>query len=190
MRIYSRQMLDRNSGFAYYDVCANPRRQRANAEYAPLEGFAGIRMNSTKPATTGKRNGKVRMIDIARQAGVSRPTVSQVLSGKYRAARVSEKTAEKIRRLAKRLNFHPNHAAQQLAGKRSGIAAVLARVWMDETHIRLLAFLTDAARRVGLEVLAGQTDENLPFEQYVEKCLGWNVDGLIYVAMGTTPTGR
>ena len=65
--------------------------------------------------------GQVRMIDVARAAGVSRPTVSYVLNGCKRGqTRVKPETAEKIRRIARQLNFHPNHAARQLAGKRSG----------------------------------------------------------------------
>jgi len=127
---------------------------------------------------------RVRMLDIARRAGVSRSLVSHVLAdGGGKKIRVSAKTADKIRRIATQLNFHPNHAAQQLAGKASGIVAALAGQWLDQTQLRLMSWLNEFARRRGLEVLAGEVDEKLTFEQYVEKCLGWNVDGLIFVAL-------
>ena len=98
--------------------------------------------------------------------------------------RVKPETAEKIRRIAKKLNFHPNHAARQLAGMRSGIVAALAGDWGEQTELRVLSWLNQTAHHRGLEILAGQIGEKMTFERYVEKCLSWNVEALIFVAFG------
>jgi LacI family transcriptional regulator len=126
---------------------------------------------------------RVRMIDIARQAGVSRSAVSLVLSGQEE--RVGRKTAERIRHIARQLNFHPDHAARQLAGKRSGIIAALGSRWAsDQTQTRLLVWLNHEAAVRGLAILAEEI-ESAPdaLEKFVNKCLSWNVDGIIFTAL-------
>ena len=60
---------------------------------------------------------RVRMVDIARKVGVSRAAVSYVLNGSGKNHKVSPKTAATVRRIAQRLNYHPNHSARQLAGR-------------------------------------------------------------------------
>ena len=122
-----------------------------------------------------------RMIDIARLAGVSRPAVSAVLSGTGKGnIVVSEKTAAKIRRIAKQLNFHPNHAARQLAGKRSRIIGALAKTWSWATEQRALGWLNQLASSRDFKVLAWQMDaDRQRVETFVDECLGWNIDGLV-----------
>lgn len=61
--------------------------------------------------------------DIARVAGVSRATVARALSGKYGA---SSATAERIREIAKQLNYRPNYAARTLAVGKSRTIVVVA----------------------------------------------------------------
>jgi LacI family transcriptional regulator len=126
---------------------------------------------------------RVRMVDIARLAGVSRPAVSAVLSGTGKGnIIVSEKTAAKIRRIAQQLNFHPNHAARQLAGKRSRIIGALAKTWFWQTEQRALAWLNQLAASRNFKILAWQMDARKEgIDSFVEECLGWNIDGLICV---------
>ena len=126
---------------------------------------------------------RVRMIDIAREAGVSRSLVSFVLGGGKHSERVNEKTAAKIRGIAKRLSFHPNHAARQLAGKRSTIIGALAKTWSWSTESRALAWMNQLASDRGFKILAWQMEANPgALDTFVDECLSWNIDGLIYVA--------
>ena len=130
----------------------------------------------------GLNASRVRMIDIAREAGVSQPTVSYVLNGGKMCSRISGETANKIRRIAKRLKFHPNHAARQLAGKRSGIIGVLAKTFWD-TEQRTMGWLNQLASTQNLKMLAWQMDAHPEaLEAFVDECIGWNVDGLVYIA--------
>jgi DNA-binding LacI/PurR family transcriptional regulator len=126
---------------------------------------------------------RVRMIDIAREAGVSRPLVSFVLGGGKHGERVSMKTAAKIRGIAQRLNFHPNHAARQLAGKRSNIIGALAKTWSWATESRALGWLNQLASNRGFKILGWQID-GLPgsLDRAIDECLGWNIDGLAFMA--------
>jgi DNA-binding LacI/PurR family transcriptional regulator len=73
---------------------------------------------------------KVTSIDVAREAGVSQATVSLVMSGKA-AGRISEATADQVRRAAKKLGYRPNTAARAL---RSGTASAVGLVVSDVTH--------------------------------------------------------
>jgi DNA-binding LacI/PurR family transcriptional regulator len=73
---------------------------------------------------------RVTSIDVAQRAGVSQTTVSLVFSGKA-AGRISEKTAEAVRRAARELGYRPNTAARAL---RSGSAAAVGMVVSDVTH--------------------------------------------------------
>jgi DNA-binding LacI/PurR family transcriptional regulator len=124
------------------------------------------------------------MTDVARHAGVSQAAVSFVLGGGKYSRRVSEKTALRIREVAKQLNFHPNHAAQQLSGKRSGVIGVLGSNWSgDQLPTRVLVWLTREAAERGIVILAEETVGNAEsLERYASKCLSWNVDGLLFLA--------
>ena len=134
--------------------------------------------------TTSIRAKPARMIDIARLAGVSRPAVSAVLSGTGKGnIVVSEKTAEKIRQIAGRLNYHPNVAARQLAGKRSGIIGTLAKTWFWQTEQRTHGWLNPLASGRGFKIRAWQWETDpQALEKFVDECLGWNIDGLVFVA--------
>ncbi len=97
----------------------------------------------------------LRMVDIAQKAGVSRMAVSAVLMGTGNGrVRVSTETAERIRKIADDLGYRPNRAAQQLAGRGSGIVAVVANDCRNFLTQRALAWLHEAAQQDGLRVMA------------------------------------
>lgn len=60
--------------------------------------------------------------DIAKEAGVSRSTVSRVINNDLY---VSGKTRTRVLEIVNRLNFTPNHAARTLVTQRSGIIGVV-----------------------------------------------------------------
>jgi DNA-binding LacI/PurR family transcriptional regulator len=132
---------------------------------------------------------RLRMIDIAKAAGVSRAAVSHVLNGgRGTSIRLSEETAARIRRVADELRFHPSHAARQLAGKRSGLIGVLAKTWL-QTEASALAWSSRVASSRQLKVLAWEmADENEAnwhpeaLDRFVDECLAWNIEGLVFVA--------
>ena len=62
------------------------------------------------------------MKDIALEAGVSKSTVSRALRDD---PRVNEKTKEKIRKIARKLNYQPHKAAKALANKNTSIIGIV-----------------------------------------------------------------
>lgn len=64
----------------------------------------------------------IRIVDIAREAGVSTGTVDRVI---HNRGRVSQKKKEQVERVLKEMNYEPNMAARMLAsGKQYSIAVV------------------------------------------------------------------
>lgn len=137
-------------------------------------------LNSSVPSSRRP----VRMVDIAERAGVSRMAVSAVLMGTGNGRiGVSVKTAERIRQIADELGYRPNAAARQLAGKRSGVIAVVAHEWRNFLAQRVLAWLHECAERQGFRILTTRAPEGLqPIEQLMRDVrAGW-VDGIVYLA--------
>ena len=56
--------------------------------------------------------------EIARQAGVSKATVSNVINGKL--SKVSEETRERVEKIIKEAGYKPNVMARSLVKKRAG----------------------------------------------------------------------
>lgn len=126
----------------------------------------------------------LRMVDIARKAGVSRMAVSAVLMGTGQGrVRVSSQTAERIRTIAAEHGFRPNPAAQQLAGRSSGIIAVVANNWQNYLTQRALAWLHEAAVHAGTRVMAQFCQDDIaPIRSLLRDVrAGW-IDGVVYLA--------
>jgi DNA-binding LacI/PurR family transcriptional regulator len=88
---------------------------------------------------------RVTSVAVAERAGVSQSTVSLVLSGKARG-RVSEATAEAVRRAADELGYRPNRAARAL---RMGAARMVCLVVPDVTNPFFGQVLRGAAHAAG-----------------------------------------
>jgi len=93
------------------------------------------------------------MADVARVAGVSRSTVSYVLSG---TRPISDVTRERILRAMKDLNYTPNVLAQGLAGRRTGIIALifpLSEIGFNPTEFEYIRAASEQAREDGYNLL-------------------------------------
>ena len=134
--------------------------------------------------STGSKK-RSRMIDIAQRANVSRTAVTHVLTGAGagRIGGVSAAKAAEIRRIADELGYVPNLAAQQLAGKRSGMIGALASTWNMATERRLLGWLQQVANARGFDVLGAQSNDRVePVQRFLENCQSRGVDGLMIMA--------
>lgn len=133
-----------------------------------------------------KKQGRtaVRMKDVAEVAGVSRMAASAVLMGTGNGRiRVSEETAEAIRKAASDLGYRPNIAAQQLAGKRSNVIALVVRDTRNFLTQKVSAELQKDAEEHGLRILSVSSHPKLDaFNRALQDLdAGW-VDGVIYLA--------
>lgn len=71
--------------------------------------------------------------DIAKEAGVSTMTVSNVVNGRYE--RVSEKTVQKVSDIIKKYNYTPNMSARSLASRNSKIIFLIIPLSHNETNM-------------------------------------------------------
>jgi len=67
---------------------------------------------------------KITLKDVAKQAGVSRSTVSAVLTGKSDHVRVSETTRARVWEIAQQMGYHPNVVARSLRHRRTDIIGI------------------------------------------------------------------
>jgi DNA-binding LacI/PurR family transcriptional regulator len=128
--------------------------------------------------------GRTSLKDVARLAGVSPKTVSNVIHG---YVHVTQETRSRVQRALDELNYRPNLSARHLRAGRSGIIALA----VPELGIPYFAELADcvirAAERHGWTVLIDQTDGLAEREQLVTAGIRDQlIDGLILspLAMG------
>lgn len=118
---------------------------------------------------------------IAKEAGVSTATVSNVINGNYH--KVSKETIEKVLRIIEANNYKPNATARSLASKQSKIiGVVIPYVGPDDDfamspyNAQMLSLLENYIRKQGYYLMArcvGQVEEVVPLFST------WNVDGMI-----------
>ncbi len=120
--------------------------------------------------------------DIAKIAGVSSVTVSNVINGNYH--KVSKETAQKVQKIIDEYNYRPNATARSLALKESKIiGVVIPNLGDDEVfsispyNTQILALLENYIRKQGYYLMmrcVGECSEIVPIFST------WNVDGLIF----------
>ncbi|MGH7213774.1 MAG: LacI family DNA-binding transcriptional regulator, partial [Tepidisphaeraceae bacterium] len=129
-----------------------------------------------------------RLVDIAAKAGVSPPVVSTVLRGDGAdlAAstsgniRVAPETAERIRRIAREMNYRPNVTAQLLRGRKSDVIGVLIGVGSPALNFERLAAIEQAAYQRGYRLMVGQfRGDSDRIARYVQDFLDRHVEALI-----------
>ncbi len=123
----------------------------------------------------------VRLIDIAKAANVSSAVVSAVLSSRNGGTiRVAPETAEKIRNIAREMNYVPNVSARILNGKSSGSVGVLLDSCAPNVSVRLLRAVEHELSQHKFRTLVAESHdsaENL-FENY-NALRQYGVDGVI-----------
>ncbi len=109
----------------------------------------------TVPAPRGSRaTGRVTIIDVAAEAGVSPMTVSRALKT---PALVQELSRHRIFAAIDKLGYVPNQAAATLASARSLVVAVLVPSLTNTVFIETLAGIRDYLAGAGYQFLIGET---------------------------------
>jgi LacI family repressor for deo operon, udp, cdd, tsx, nupC, and nupG len=133
---------------------------------------------STPPA-------RPRMVDVARVAGVSQKSVSNVLGG-YEP--VSPELRAKVERAVALLGYVPNSAARTLRTGRTGVIAVAVPNLSAPYFAELASHLTDAADERGFTILIDETDGDADREARAARGLRHHgIDGLVLSPLALDP---
>ncbi len=122
-------------------------------------------------AETYSPSKRVRLSDVARQAGVHPATVSHVLANRAEA-RISAETRSRILAAVHSLGYVPNFAARTLATGRSNVVAVLTFDFQNSFSVEITRQLHELAGKAGSTVLSCMVDRDLG-------AVGAQVDGVI-----------
>ncbi|MBN2577884.1 MAG: LacI family DNA-binding transcriptional regulator [Pirellulales bacterium] len=109
--------------------------------------------------------------------------MGHVLNGSRGNSRVSQKTALRIREVARHMNYHPNHAARLLRGRRSYTYGLLVASAGDPLRSFLVQFLDAEAVKINCHTYIGNTIGKPTvgpnqFEAYVDEFARRRVDGV------------
>ncbi len=123
--------------------------------------------------------------DIAKKAGVSTMTVSNVINGKH--SHVSAQTIEKINKIIKEYNYVPNLSARSLTSKTSHIIAILVSSNTNETADnflenpyagRIISIIEQELQKNGYYTMIYSITQKEDLTCLIKN---WHVDGIIFL---------
>ena len=121
----------------------------------------------------------VSIKEVAKRAGVSAGTVSNVFSGN-RA--VKPELAQRVRKAATELGYEPDRAASQLRAGKARIVGVLVPDLNNPFFISLIASLEAQARGEGFDIIVASSHEKIDEETArLSALLAWRPAGLVIV---------
>ena len=131
-----------------------------------------------------EHSGRVKMADVARQAGVSVATVSKVVNGRYG---VAQSTLDRVRQVISELGYEASLGASSLRSLRTNVVGILVAEF-EPFSTELLKGASDAIGATDYELLAysaGGRRSDVGWERrYLSRLGGTLIDGAIIV----TPT--
>ena len=148
-----------------------------------------------KPAARKPSRRLATLVDVAREAGVTRWIAGAVLNGGEGNSRCGPDTAERIRAAAASLGYRVNPVARQLTGKRSRSYGVLVASAGDPLVAFLVQELEVELARVGCQTLTGNTFEgwervDLGFTARLDEFQSRGVDGVFCLVHRWWPGDR
>src|SRR5688572_7248171 len=96
-----------------------------------------------------------RLVDVARRAGVSKSTASNVIRG---SALVADPTRQRVERAIAETAYLPNAIARSLKARSSKAIGMLVPDLTNPFHAELVVSVERAASELGYAVLAVHTD--------------------------------
>jgi len=131
----------------------------------------------------GRRPGQATITDVAKLAGVSRSTVSNVLNDRHK--RLSAATAARVQKAFRELGFVPDEAARQLRRGHAKTIGLLVPSVANPFWGEFVRATEEAARPLGHSVLAASTDRDAAREKsYIEAMHSQGIRAIIF---GSSP---
>lgn len=125
---------------------------------------------------------KTSIQDIANELGVSKGTVSLVLSGKHQGGRISDDMCRKVKQMAERMNYQPNDVARSLSTGKTMLLGIIVTGISNEFFGYLTFHIQEQAKKYGYSVITISTNERLDeFNNAINILLNRQIDGIIFV---------
>jgi LacI family transcriptional regulator len=117
------------------------------------------------------------MADLARELGVSMTTVSRALSDHHS---IGAATKQRVLKLAKKLNYQPNHMAAALRRGQSKLLGVVVPYIEGKFFPSVIQGIEQAASKAGFSVIVCQSHEDVQIERRnIETLLNAQVAGVL-----------
>lgn len=127
------------------------------------------------------------LIAIADELGLSPTTVSRVLAGKAEKYRISKKTAQRVRELARRLDFQPNQAARSLRTRRTSTIGVIVPDISNPYFSGVVRSVATEAQHHGFSIFLGDSRDTIELEaDAIRLFQSHSAAGIILCPVGTT----
>lgn len=124
------------------------------------------------------------ILEVAREAGASKTSVSRYFSGERE--RLSPNLQTRIAAAAQRLGYHPNRMASGLKGGRSRIIGMLVADIRNPFSVAVMHGVEQACRERGLSLMVCNTDNNSALErEHLALLTSYRVEGLVMNAVGS-----
>ncbi|MBO0356315.1 LacI family DNA-binding transcriptional regulator [Hymenobacter sp. BT186] len=136
------------------------------------------------PDTSHEPNSPVSMADLARELGVSMTTISRALSDHHS---IGPATKQKVLKLAKKLNYQPNHLAAALRKGKSKLLGVIVPYIEGRFFPSVVHGIETAASKAGYSVIICQSNEDVAHERKnIETLISAQVAGIMVSLSRTT----
>ena len=124
---------------------------------------------------TNKRRTSLK--DLAQELGVSIATVSRALRS---SPEIGKEMQERVKELAKRLNYRPNPFAQSLRKEAPRIIGVVVPNLVTHYYAAVLDGIEDEARKAGYSVISANTHEDTEAEvRAIDNFISLHVEGIV-----------
>lgn len=134
-------------------------------------------MDKKKGADHSVRKSGQRIVDIARELGISAATVSRALNDH---PRISDKTKERVREKALELSYVVNRMASSLRNNRSGIIGLIVPRISMYFHTVFITALQNQLQSAGYRLMVAQSNDDVGLERdLVEAMFSSRVDALV-----------
>jgi LacI family transcriptional regulator len=122
--------------------------------------------------------------DLAQELGVSIATVSRAL---HSSPEIGKEMQERVKELAKKLNYRPNPFAQSLRKEAPKVIGVIVPNLVTHYYAAVLDGIEDEALRAGYSVISANTHESFADEQRaVDNFISLHVVGIVACLAQTT----
>lgn len=128
---------------------------------------------------------RISLKDLARELNVSIATVSRALHG---SPEIGKEMQQKVKDLAKRMNYRPNPFAQSLRHEAPKMIGVVVPNLVTHYYASVLDGIEEEAKKVGYSVISANTHEDCEAEaRAIDNFISLHVEGIVAcLAQNTT----